>query len=68
MKLLTLNAWGGKMHEPLLEFIGKMAGDVDIFCLQETFSTPTDLEFQQWRENEFISGHRKDFKGLPGLP
>jgi endonuclease/exonuclease/phosphatase family metal-dependent hydrolase len=33
------------MHEPFLEFIKKKAGDTDIFCLQEVFSTPTDIEF-----------------------
>lgn len=44
MKLLTLNAWGGKVHAPLLKFIQKMAGEIDIFCLQEVFSTTDDLE------------------------
>ena len=38
MKLLTLNTWGGKVHEPLLKFIEQRAEDTDIFCLQEVFS------------------------------
>jgi endonuclease/exonuclease/phosphatase family metal-dependent hydrolase len=45
MKLLTLNTWGGQVHEPLIKFIERMAGEIDIFCFQEVFSTPTDLEF-----------------------
>ncbi|MGB7957365.1 MAG: endonuclease/exonuclease/phosphatase family protein [Minisyncoccia bacterium] len=44
MKLLTLNTWGGKVHEPLLKFIEQRAEDTDIFCLQEVFSATTDLE------------------------
>lgn len=45
MKLITLNCWGGKLHEPLLEYFRKSRGTVDIFCLQEVFSTDTDFEF-----------------------
>jgi endonuclease/exonuclease/phosphatase family metal-dependent hydrolase len=44
MKLLTLNTWGGKIHKPLLEFIERLNGEIDVFCLQEVFSTSTDLE------------------------
>ena len=66
MKLLTLNAWGGKMHEPLLEFIGKMAGDVDIFCLQETFSTPTDLEFSSGAKMNLYQDIAKILKDYQG--
>jgi exonuclease III len=35
MNLLTLNLWGGQVYEPLLEFLQKQAGDIDIFCFQE---------------------------------
>lgn len=34
MKLITLNAWGGKLYEPLIKFI-KDNKDVDFFCLQD---------------------------------
>ena len=40
MKLITLNTWGGKIYQPLLEFISKNE-DVDIFCFQEVFSHTT---------------------------
>lgn len=36
MKLITLNIWGGAVHEPLLKFIAEHR-DVDIFCLQEVY-------------------------------
>lgn len=35
MKLISLNIWGGKVSEPLIDFIKKHASDVDIFCFQE---------------------------------
>lgn len=37
MKLISLNIWGGRVYEPLIEFIKKHSQDVDIFCLQEVF-------------------------------
>lgn len=45
MKLITLNAWGGKLHAPLLEFFKKQSGSVDVFCLQEIFSSETETTF-----------------------
>lgn len=36
MKLVTLNTWGGRIHDPLLDFFGKNR-DVDIYCLQEIY-------------------------------
>lgn len=35
MKLLSLNIWGGQVHEPLIEFIKKQSETIDIFCFQE---------------------------------
>ena len=35
MKIITLNVWGGKMFEPLIDFIRKHAEDTDIFCFQD---------------------------------
>ncbi len=37
MKILTLNAWGGRVKEPLLDFIRKQNGNIDVFCFQEIF-------------------------------
>lgn len=35
MKLISLNVWGGTVHDPLLAFIEEHSLDTDIFCLQE---------------------------------
>jgi hypothetical protein len=46
MKLITLNTWGGKLYEPLMEFLKNKSADTDIFCFQEVFpcsSTPTEF-------------------------
>ena len=37
MKLLCLNLWGGRVREPLLEFL-KQYNDVDIFCFQKIYN------------------------------
>lgn len=42
MKLITLNIWAGLHFEPLIEFVKKHTGDIDIFCFQEVFHTETD--------------------------
>ena len=42
MKLITLNTWGGKLLNPLLEFVRKYSQDVDIFCFQEMYRAPFD--------------------------
>ena len=39
MKLICLNIWGGKIHDPLLKLIKEKAIDTDIFCFQENFSS-----------------------------
>lgn len=39
MKLLSLNIWGGRVFDPLIEFIKNNAEEVDVFCFQEVFST-----------------------------
>lgn len=37
MRLLCLNAWGGRLTEPLLEFLREQQGFVDVIALQEVF-------------------------------
>ena len=37
IKLITLNAWGGRRLQPLLDFFRAKAGEIDVFCLQEMF-------------------------------
>lgn len=38
MRILTLNVWGGRLHQPLLKYIAE--ADADVFCLQEVVNTP----------------------------
>lgn len=37
MRLETLNIWGGKIHEPLIQHVKEQSGKMDIFCFQEVF-------------------------------
>src|SRR5688572_7653127 len=36
MKIVSLNVFGGRIHEPLMRFLEKYR-DVDVFCLQEVY-------------------------------
>lgn len=38
MRIESLNIWGGRLREPLLEHISTQAQTIDIFCLQEVYS------------------------------
>lgn len=38
MKIISLNTWGGKIFEPLIDFLKNNASDTDVFCFQEVLS------------------------------
>ena len=69
MKLITLNIWGGKVFEPLMDFFKKHAEDTDIFCLQEVFNNPPHIkslvQTKVAKEDIYkdIEGVLKDFDG-----
>ena len=44
MKLISLNTWGGKYFEPLINFIKQNSQDTDIFCFQEIYDTKSDVK------------------------
>lgn len=44
MKLISLNTWGGKYFESLIDFIKQHSEDTDIFCLQEIYHTTSDVK------------------------
>ncbi len=44
MKLISLNVWGGKLYQPLIEFIKTYSLDTDIFCFQEIFDTKSEIK------------------------
>jgi hypothetical protein len=37
MKLITLNAWGGRVWPELKNFIESRKNEIDIFCFQEIY-------------------------------
>ncbi|MBI2018387.1 endonuclease/exonuclease/phosphatase family protein [Candidatus Daviesbacteria bacterium] len=52
MKLISLNTWGGKVFEPLINFIKQSSADTDIFCLQEIYNTTSEVkQYQGIRAN-----------------
>ncbi|MBI2623267.1 MAG: endonuclease/exonuclease/phosphatase family protein [Candidatus Liptonbacteria bacterium] len=67
MKLISLNAFGGKAYAPLMEFVKEHAPTTDIFCLQEIFSSPSPVhESHGARMNLFeeLGAALPDFQGL----
>ena len=44
MKLISLNAWGGKLFIPLMKFIKQSSKNTDIFCLQEIYDTSSGVK------------------------
>jgi endonuclease/exonuclease/phosphatase family metal-dependent hydrolase len=70
MRIITLNTWGGREMEPLLDFFQRHAADTDIFCLQEVLDTDeqktsTRADEKPARGDIFrrISAVLKDFDG-----
>ena len=45
MKLISLNIWGGRMQDNLLEFITSNQ-DTDIFCFQEVYRKAQNVHTQ----------------------
>jgi endonuclease/exonuclease/phosphatase family metal-dependent hydrolase len=57
MRIISLNAWGGTLHAPLLAFL---AGDQpDILCLQEVVHTPaTTRDWLTYRDGDHVLPQR----------
>jgi len=52
MKLISINIWGGRRYEALMNFITNQATNTDFFCLQECFDTDSQkIENNGWRVN-----------------
>lgn len=55
MKLVSLNTWGGKMFDPLMDFVRKHAENTDIFCFQEIYKTSSNFtNYHDVRVNIFF--------------
>ena len=65
MKLISLNIWGGKVFEPLIDFVKQEAGDTDIFCFQEVFSSPVARVSRGTRTN-ILADLREVLSGFTG--
>ncbi len=64
MELITLNAWGGRLGESLLQFLGRLSSDVDIICLQEVPSTGKILEgSKEWSNANKVADDHAVHKG-----
>ena len=44
MKLIFLNTWGGKIFEPLINFVKQQSQTADIFCFQEIYNTTSSIK------------------------
>lgn len=44
MKLISLNTWGGKFFDPLIQFIEQESLNTDIFCFQEIYDTKSNVK------------------------
>jgi endonuclease/exonuclease/phosphatase family metal-dependent hydrolase len=53
MKLITLNAWGGKLYDPLMDFLRENSEDTDVVCFQDVLfgSRPEFSQIQKARMN-----------------
>jgi endonuclease/exonuclease/phosphatase family metal-dependent hydrolase len=52
VRILSLNAWGGRLHEPLIRYLA--AGDPDVLCLQEvTRTVGAKVDWLTYRDGDF---------------
>jgi len=70
MRILCLNAWGGKLHGPLIAYL--QAADPDILCLQEiTHSPDSGADWLIYRDGDHVLDQRANLfrdiaAALPG--
>lgn len=60
MRIVSLNAWAGRLHAPVLHYLAGI--DADIVCLQEVSRTPsTHAEWLTYRERGLELPQRANF-------
>jgi len=60
MKIVSLNGWGGKLHEPLTQYLRSEVPDV--LCLQEVVSSPGSVkDWLIYRDGETVLPQRANF-------
>jgi hypothetical protein len=56
-RILSLNAWGGRVHEPLMRYLPEV--DADVICLQEVTRTPSrGAEWLAYRDGSLVLPQR----------
>ncbi len=62
MRILSLNAWGGRLHGPLLEYLRE--AEADILCLQEVVHAPgARVDWLEYRDGGVALPQRADLFG-----
>ncbi|WP_455874868.1 endonuclease/exonuclease/phosphatase family protein [Rhizobium yanglingense] len=57
MRIISLNAWGGKLHRPLMDYF--RAAEADVLCLQEvTRSVTVKSDWLEYRDGSHILPQR----------
>ena len=60
MRIICLNGWGGKLHEPLIDYLRHAAPD--ILCLQEVVHTPSaGKDWLTYRDGAHVLPQRARF-------
>ncbi|MFZ5963401.1 endonuclease/exonuclease/phosphatase family protein [Thalassococcus sp. BH17M4-6] len=60
MKIVCLNGWGGKLHEPLVSYL--RCSDPDILCLQEVIHSPASKkDWLTYRDGDHVLPQRANF-------
>lgn len=60
MRIMSLNGWGGKLHEALISYI--QSAQPDVLCLQEVVHSPeTAKDWLTYRDGEHILPQRANF-------
>ena len=60
MRIMCLNGWGGKLHEPLIAYLG--AALPDVLCLQEVVHTPASAkDWLTYRDGDHVLPQRANF-------
>ena len=60
MRIMSLNGWGGKLHESLIAYLQEASPD--ILCLQEVVHTPSsDKDWLTYRDGDHVLPQRANF-------
>jgi hypothetical protein len=60
MKVMSLNGWGGKLHEPLISYL--QSDQPDVLCLQEVVHSPdTTTDWLTYLDGDHVLPQRANF-------